>query len=124
MGSGIGGTAAGAAHRSGVRMIVSVRTQSGAVVRGIRRPSGIVDIGSACTDCGCSTSPGSGAWVNRVPSDWQRDAGSPELSGYLCADCQAITCDRCGHRTIDYGAAPDGSGFWCDDCRDAVAVAS
>lgn len=105
-------------------MIAYVRTQSGAVVRGARRPSGIVDIGDACTDCGCSTSPGSGAWVNRVPSEWQRDAESPELSGYLCAACQAVECDRCGELTIEYGAAPEGTtlGFWCDDCRDAAEV--
>lgn len=110
-------------QRSGGRIVIAyVRTQSGAVVRGARRPSGIVDIGDACTDCGCSTSPGSGAWVNRIPSEWQRDAESPELSGYLCADCQAVECDRCGELTIEYGAAPEGMGLglWCDDCHDAA----
>jgi hypothetical protein len=77
-----------------------------------------LDIGDGCTDCGRDTSPGSGLWVNRIPSGDMHNGC--EIIGYLCADCQAEECGGCGEQTIEYGAAPDGSGLWCDDCRDAA----
>jgi hypothetical protein len=77
-----------------------------------------LDIGNACTECGADTSPGSGLWVNRIPAGTTRNGA--HVTGYLCADCQAMECDRCGELSADYGAAPDGSGFWCDDCRESV----
>ena len=103
---------------------LTVRVQSGAIVPATLTPNGVADIGDACTHCGCDTSPGSGAWVNRVPSgadsyDADGNPTEPETSGYICADCQAVECDRCGELTIEYGAAPSGYGFWCDDCADA-----
>lgn len=105
---------------------LTVRVQSGAIVPATLTPNGVADIGDACTHCGCDTVPGSGAWVNRVPSgadsyDADGNPTEPETSGYICADCQAVECDRCGELTIEYSAAPSGNGFWCDDCRESNA---
>lgn len=41
-----------------------------------------IDIGNECTQCRKDTSPGSGRFVNRIPS------GTDELEGYMCEDCQ------------------------------------
>lgn len=79
-----------------------------------------LDIGDGCTDCGRDTRPGSGLFVNRIPSGTEHDGC--EIVGYLCADCQSVECDRCGELTIEYGSAPDGRGFYCDDCRDTAEV--
>jgi len=108
---------------------LTVRVQGGATVPATLTPNGVADIGDTCTHCGCDTSPGSGAWVNRVPSgdnayDAEGNALAQETSGYICADCQAVECDRCGELTIEYGAAPSGYGFWCDDCREGFADAA
>lgn len=78
-----------------------------------------LDIGDGCTDCGRDTRAGSGLFVNRIPSGTEHDGC--EIVGYLCADCQAVECDRCGELTIEYGAAPSGYGFWCDDCQESNA---
>ncbi len=41
-----------------------------------------------CVECGESTAPGSGRWVNRLPFD----------DGYKCIEClgSVFECDRCG----------------------------
>ena len=41
-----------------------------------------------CVECGESTAPGSGRWVNRLPFD----------DGYKCIEClgSVFDCDRCG----------------------------
>ena len=44
-----------------------------------------INIGNECTQCRKDTSPGSGRFVNRIPS------GTEEFEGYLCADCQEAT---------------------------------
>ena len=103
---------------SGILRESAERTGQGPIVA--QHVTRTIDIGDRCTHCGCDTSPGSGAWINRIPSSAQHDAESPELVGYMCADCQCITCDRCGAETLDYSAAPNGDGFWCDDCHDAA----
>ena len=52
--------------------------------------SELIDIGDHCTHCGMDTSPGTGLFVNRIPSMTETK------DGYLCPDCLAIDCDRCG----------------------------
>ena len=104
---------------------IMVRVQEGAVIPARLLPDGTADVGDACTHCGCDTSPGSGAWVNRVPSgayacDVDGNPIEPETFGYICAACQSIECDQCGELTIEYSSAPDGYGFWCDDCTGAA----
>ena len=49
-----------------------------------------IDIGNECTECRKDTSPGSGLFVNRIPSD------NGELYGYMCPECQLTECDKCG----------------------------
>ena len=41
-----------------------------------------------CVECGLSTAPGSGRWVNRLPAD----------DGFKCIEClgSVFECDRCG----------------------------
>tara|TARA_R110002020_G_scaffold359183_3_gene571888 strand:+ start:416 stop:697 length:282 start_codon:yes stop_codon:yes gene_type:complete len=39
-----------------------------------------------CLDCDRDTSFGSGLFINRVSTD----------GGWLCAECAALCCDRCG----------------------------
>ena len=73
----------------------------------------IIDIGNRCVDCNMDTSMGSGRYVNRIPADRQDNANSPRIEGYLCVDCQAIECDICHQKTIDYEL--DG-GVVCMDC--------
>ena len=67
------------------------------------------DIGNACTECGCDTSFGHGNFVDRIPSD------NGEVSGYLCAGCQCVECDKCGASTLEYEATAFGD-IWCSDC--------
>lgn len=95
--------------------VMTVRTESGNVVRGTLRPDGSVDIGERCTHCGCDVSFGSGNYVNRIPSGYQRDVDSPDLDGYMCAGCQTMTCEECGQPTLDYSMKPEG-GVICDEC--------
>jgi hypothetical protein len=103
--------------------IVTITTQAGATIAGELRPDGVVDIGQHCTHCGEDTGPGSGLFVNRVPSgadsyNAEGEPEGPEIDGYMCADCQCIECDKCGELTLEYSAAPHGRGFWCDDCAE------
>ena len=68
-----------------------------------------IDIGNECTQCRKDTSPGSGRFVNRIPS------GTDELEGYLCPDCQLVTCEVCEEETIEYEMT-EGGTIICDDC--------
>jgi hypothetical protein len=76
--------------------------------------SSVSDIGNRCVECDRDTSFGSGLFVNRIP------AGTETSNGYLCPDCQLLECDKCGDFVLDFSAAPDGHGFWCDDCNGAA----
>lgn len=108
--------------------LVIVTLESGKRVAGQPRPAyphhpaGAVDIGPRCTHCGRDTGPGSGLFVNRIPSGWSTGADAPMVIGYQCADCQCIDCDSCGEPVMEYSAAPDGQGFWCDDCAEGNAA--
>lgn len=102
-----------------VPQLVHVATESGNTVAGYTQANGTVDIRDACTHCGCDTSPGSGAWVNRIASDWQADANAPMLTGYLCVECQSMECDMCGGLTIEY--AMTDAGVLCDECAERAA---
>lgn len=82
---------------------------------------GRIDIGDLCTHCGTDTSFGSGSFVDRVPSGWQRDSGTPDLDGYMCPDCLSMECDLCGQKCGDdwYSEYPEAEGdIVCTDCAD------
>lgn len=96
-------------------VVVQVVTSHGVAVEGLLRADGVVDIGDRCTHCGCDTAPGSGSWVNRIPSGWQADADSPDLYGWMCADCQCMECDVCGESVLEW-SGKEGVGIVCDDC--------
>jgi hypothetical protein len=68
-----------------------------------------IDIGDECTQCRKDTSFGSGRFVNRIPS------ATDELKGYLCPDCQLVTCEVCNQDTIEYVLTVGGT-IICDDC--------
>ena len=63
-----------------------------------------VDKADACDFCGESTVPGSGNWVNRIPSD----------IGWQCHQCQLLECERCGYETDDFFL---DSNILCLDCH-------
>jgi hypothetical protein len=69
---------------------------------------GIIDVGDACIECGCSTAAGSGSWANRIPAD------DGIRLGYKCVDCQMIECDRCEDKRLHYEII-DGYVV-CGDC--------
>lgn len=63
-----------------------------------------------CISCKKSVAPGSGLYVNRVPVS---------AEGFLCAECQADPCDRCGVDVIDSHTLEHDDGeveHVCDDC--------
>ena len=70
------------------------------------------DVGEHCIDCGDSVAQGSGKYVNRIPAD------DGEKSGFLCADCQCMTCDRCDTPTFEPHTIEDlmDVEHVCDDC--------
>lgn len=87
-----------------------------------------MDVGDLCLDCGRSTAPGSGRWVNRIAVDRERDSVDPALAarypgvelfdGWWCAECQSVACEACEDerggavfRPIDYVGR---SGCLCD----------
>ena len=88
-----------------------------------------LDIGDLCTHCGMDTAfaSGNGLFVNRIPSvaDGRIEltlqatgTDTPlivELDGYLCPDCQAVPCDKCGEPTPDYKIDNDGT-IYCEEC--------
>lgn len=92
-----------------------IPTSDGVPVFGILRADGRWNIGEHCTHCGRNVSWGSGLFVNRVPSGWSEGLGTPELVGYMCADCQMETCETCGEETLDFSMKPE-CGVICDDC--------
>lgn len=83
--------------------------------------NGSIDIGDHCTHCGTDTSFGSGSFVNRVPSGWQRGVGAPDLDGYMCEDCLSMECDLCHEQVLDYSLGyPQAEGqVVCDNCAEA-----
>ena len=77
-----------------------------------------INIGNECTQCRKDTSFGSGRFVNRIPSS------TDELEGYLCPDCQLVTCEVCEEETIEYEMT-EGGTIICDDClqnKEATAI--
>ena len=84
-----------------------------------------LDIGDLCTHCGRDTAfeAGNGLFVNRIPcgADGRIEltlTDTPlivELDGYLCPDCQAVPCDKCGEPTPDYKIDNDGT-IYCEEC--------
>lgn len=96
-----------------------------------------VDIGDRCTHCGEDTSPGSGRFVNRIPSganiitasDWADTTeyknwialgyiDYDNLNGYACAECMGDiwVCVGCGDGIAldeDYGDDDDRWHFYC-----------
>ena len=89
-----------------------------------------IDIGDLCTYCGRDTALGSKEllFVNRIPSGSDGKLtlsggdGEDEVTldvniyGYMCAECQAIDCDRCGKPSLDYEHVNDGTETVCPDC--------
>lgn len=73
----------------------------------------MIDVGEHCIDCGCSVALGSGSYVNRIPAD------NGEKEGWMCADCQAIECDVCDEKTLDWNFEDDGLCY-CEDCLELL----
>lgn len=67
---------------------------------------GTFDVGDQCVNCGVDTAFGEGSFVNRIPAETDADnscfareaaaRGDDTVTGYLCADCQALDCAECG----------------------------
>lgn len=73
----------------------------------------LIDVGDACVSCGHDTKFGSGRFVNRIPAD------DGEKTGFMCAECQCIECDRCLQPTLEYHSldgAEDGAVLVCAEC--------
>ena len=89
-----------------------------------------IDMGNRCTHCGVDTSfgAGNGMFVNRIPSTadatmelQNSDAATVTVEGYMCPDCQAVECDECGEKTIEYHMVDrqDGTSIViCVDCAE------
>ena len=82
-----------------------------------------VNVGGLCTHCGRDTSFGNGMFVNRIPSRADGQvilAGGNDatidvtLDGWMCAECQAVECDKCGEMTLDYDIKD--CTILCSDC--------
>ena len=99
------------------KFIKVIPTPEGVPVTGVLRSDGSYDIGEHCTHCGCDVSWGSGLYVNRIPSGHGYDENSLETVGYMCANCQTMTCDTCGEGTLEYSMRSEG-GVVCDECAD------
>jgi hypothetical protein len=84
-------------------------TTKGTSVKEKEGGSMTINIGNECTECRNDTSFGSGRFVNRIPS------GTDEYEGYLCSDCQLVTCEVCNQDTIEYEMT-EGGTIICDDC--------
>ena len=76
----------------------------------------VEDIGNNCTYCGKDTSFGSGRFVNRISST------TDTQEGYMCPDCQAVECDKCSQKTLEYLITEAGQLF-CSDCFEEKAIA-
>jgi len=66
-----------------------------------------------CLECRKDTSWGSGNHVNRIP------CGREEEDGWLCAECQLITCDNCHGEVLDYECSMKGD-LLCTDCYEEI----
>ena len=87
-----------------------------------------INLGDRCTYCGRDTSFGSGLFVDRIPSgsdgrlalsggdDEEEEILFVTIEGYMCVECQAINCDRCGKPTLDYEHVNDDTETVCPDC--------
>ena len=83
-----------------------------------------IDIGNLCTHCGRDTRFGSVdaqgnellLYVNRIPSE------TDTKSGYMCAECRQMPCDKCGNMVLDdYEILEDAQGsVVCSDCIEIV----
>ena len=62
-------------------------------------------ISDSCVECGESTALGKGRFVNRVSVG----------NGWLCPDCYAEKCDKCGELASEYEYQGNGD-TWCWDC--------
>lgn len=98
-------------------VITDIQTPEGGTVSGTIKVHNVVDIGEHCTHCGCDVSPGSGAWVNRIPSGAMSADGVWELDGYMCADCQCMECGTCGQSSAEWGSDNNGN-IICDECAE------
>jgi hypothetical protein len=71
--------------------------------------------GSLCTSCRKDTRPGSGRFVNRIPS------GAEDYDGYLCAECidEAESDFASAEVSVCCGAAEHGSAEGvCGQCNE------
>mgnify|MGYP005832960973 CR=1 FL=1 len=96
-----------------------------------------INIGDMCTHCGRDTAFGAVdeagdrllLFVNRIPSGADGTlilAGGDDVAvdvtieGYMCAECQAIDCDRCGIPSPEYQilelVESEGTEIVCADC--------
>ena len=87
-----------------------------------------INIGDLCTHCGRDTSSDSeeSLFVNRIPSGADGKlilANAPEdyyldvaLTGYMCADCQSVECDKCGNKVLHYSIRE--LKIICTDCEE------
>jgi hypothetical protein len=82
--------------------------------------SAVIDVGDQCVDCGQDTKFGSGRFVNRIPADRLLDDGTYR-DGWLCAECQAVECERCGEQDANWRSTPDGQ-LVCPDCFAALGL--
>lgn len=66
----------------------------------------MINVGEHCIDCGESVAWGSGNYVNRTPAD------DGEKTGWRCAECMGIECQRCGEIIgMDEDVTPDSCGL-------------
>lgn len=74
-----------------------------------------------CNQCGQSVAWGSGRYVNRIPSFWGMGE-APYDSEWMCAECQAIECEECGVKTIEYEIVENA--VYCGDCMEKLGLVS
>jgi len=55
-----------------------------------------LEIGNYCVYCLHSVAYGSSRYVNRTPADRWDGIMYLQLTGYICAECSELECDRCG----------------------------
>ena len=73
----------------------------------------MINIGDNCTHCGRSTEFGSGLFINRIPSETERE------EGYMCPECQLVECDTCEKLTLNYAINDDGN-IVCENCDEVI----
>jgi hypothetical protein len=72
-----------------------------------------------CNQCGNSVAWGSGRYVNRITSYWV-EGEAPYDSEWMCAECQAIECEECGEKTIEYELTDNA--VFCSNCIDKIEL--